>query len=128
LRPIAGRIGYAVDRVLIYAKGGVAFADQDYKLGRHQGSHEIATASSANTRTGWMVGGGAEWALWRNWSAKLEYNYMDFGTETLNVAANVCLSGQCSKKDVRVDIDEHMHVVKLGINYTLRHAGLVKAN
>ena len=38
-------------------------------------------------------------------------------TETINVATSVCLSGTCSKKDVRVDIDEHMHVVKLGINY-----------
>jgi outer membrane immunogenic protein len=66
---IAGRIGYAVDRVLIYAKGGVAFADQDYNWVVTKGSHEIATAKFSDTRTGWMVGGGAEWALWRNWSA-----------------------------------------------------------
>jgi outer membrane immunogenic protein len=114
---LSGRIGYAIDRVLIYAKGGVAFADQDYNWIVTKGSKDLATAKFSDTHTGWMVGGGAEWALWHNWSAKLEYNYMDFGTETINVAASVCLSGSCSKKDVRVDIDERMHVVKLGINY-----------
>ena len=102
---------------LIYAKGGVAFADQDYNWIVTKGSKDLATAKFSDTHTGWMVGGGAEWALWHNWSAKLEYNYMDFGTETINVAASVCLSGNCSKKDVRVDIEERMHVVKLGINY-----------
>jgi len=125
---LAGRIGYAVDRVLIYAKGGVAFADQDYSWIVTKGGKDLATAKFSDTRTGWMVGGGAEWALWHNWSAKLEYNYMDFGTETINVATSVCLNGQCSKKDVRVDIDEHMHVVKLGINYRFGMPGFVKAN
>jgi outer membrane immunogenic protein len=114
---IAGRLGYAIDRVLIYGKAGVAFADQDYNWIVIKGGKDLATAKFSDTRTGWMVGGGAEWALWHNWSAKLEYNYMDFGTETINVGANVCLNGQCTKKDVRVDIEEHMHVVKLGVNY-----------
>jgi outer membrane immunogenic protein len=125
---LSGRVGYAIDRVLIYAKGGVAFADQDYNWIVTKGSHELATAKFSDTRTGWIVGGGAEWALGHNWSAKLEYNYMDFGTETLNVGASVCLNGQCSKKDVRVDIEEHMHVVKLGINYRFGMPGFVRAN
>jgi outer membrane immunogenic protein len=125
---LAGRVGYAVDRVLIYAKAGVAFADQDYNWIVTKGSKDLATAKFSDTRTGWMVGGGAEWALWRNWSAKLEYNYMDFGTETINAATTVCLNGQCSKKDIRVDIDEHMHVVKLGINYRFGMPGFVRAN
>src|SRR5215813_2090979 len=125
---LSGRIGYVIDRVLIYAKGGVAFADQDYNWIVTKGSHDLATAKFSDTRTGWMVGAGAEWALWHNWSAKLEYNYMDFGTETINAATNVCLSGQCSRKDVRVDIDEHMHVVKLGINYRFGMPGFAKAN
>jgi outer membrane immunogenic protein len=125
---LAGRVGYAIDRVVIYAKGGVAFADQDYNWIVTKGSHELATAKFSDTRTGWIVGGGAEWALGHNWSAKLEYNYMDFGTETLNVATSVCLNGQCSKKDVRIDIDERMHVIKLGINYRFGMPGFVKAN
>jgi outer membrane immunogenic protein len=125
---LAGRIGYAVDRVLIYAKGGVAFADQDYNWIVTKGTKDIATAKFSDTRTGWMVGGGAEWALTHNWSAKLEYNFMEFGTETITAATSVCLYGQCSKKDVRVDIDEHMHVVKLGINYRFGVPGIVKAN
>jgi hypothetical protein len=61
-------------------------------------------------------------------SAKLQYNYLDFGTETINAATSVCLSGTCIKKDIRVDIDEHMHVVKLGINYRFGLPVFVKAN
>src|SRR6266571_3656812 len=41
---LAGRVGYAVDRVLIYAKGGVAFADQDYNWIVTKGTKDLATA------------------------------------------------------------------------------------
>jgi outer membrane immunogenic protein len=124
---IAGRIGYAFDRALIYAKGGVAFADQDYSWVVNKGDRELATAKFSETRTGWMVGGGLEWALWQNWSAKIEYNFMDFGSDTLNAVANVCHHGECSKTNVRVDIDEQMHVVKVGVNYRFGAPAIVRA-
>jgi hypothetical protein len=37
-----------------------------------------------HTRVGWTVGTGVEWAFWNDWSAKLEYDYMNFGTRTFN--------------------------------------------
>ncbi len=114
---VAARLGYTFDRFMIYAKGGVAFADQDYDWIVTKGDKELFTAQFGETRTGWMVGAGAEWALWRNWSAKLEYNYMDFGSKTLNAAANECHYGECKTSDLKVGIDEKMHVVKFGVNY-----------
>jgi opacity protein-like surface antigen len=40
---------------------------------------------ASETRTGWTVGGGIEWAFWSNWSAKAEYDYYDFGTRTITL-------------------------------------------
>jgi outer membrane immunogenic protein len=110
---IAGRIGYTFDRFMIYAKGGVAFADQDYNWVVTKGDHDFTSAKFGETRTGWMVGVGTEWVLTGSWTAKLEYNFMDFGDKTLNVVADV----YGRPKEFKINIDEQMHVVKFGINY-----------
>jgi outer membrane immunogenic protein len=70
-----GRIGYAMDRVLFYGTGGLAYGDvQLCRLG----------ACDDGTNLGWTVGGGVEFAIWRNLSAKLEYKYVDIGRDTLH--------------------------------------------
>jgi outer membrane immunogenic protein len=47
--------------------------------------------------------------VWQNWSAKLEYNYMDFGKRSFAFPAVEFNS---------IFIDQQMHVVKLGISYS----------
>jgi outer membrane immunogenic protein len=71
------RAGYAVGRWLIYATGGVAFADDK----------EIWTVSSSSysqtkTLTGWTAGGGVEYAITNNWIGRIEARYTDFGKAT----------------------------------------------
>src|SRR5262249_12044975 len=81
LATIAGRIGAAVDRALFYVKGGGVWIREKYDLagnGVFPTVGPIATALS-DTRWGWMAGVGVEYALPGNWSAKVEYNYLDFG-------------------------------------------------
>ncbi len=72
---IRGRVGYAWDRALIYATGGVAFGDfqNSYTLGA------FGTSTLSTTRVGWTVGGGVEYAIDNNWSVRAEYRYTDFG-------------------------------------------------
>lgn len=69
---LRGRIGYAWDRVLLYATGGLALADV-----------EDAYNSPGDTfwgvHAGWTVGGGGEYAIDNNWSVRIEYRYSDFG-------------------------------------------------
>ena len=48
--PFAGRLGFALDRVLFYGKGGAAFANDKYEL------NSIAAYRANETRWGWMVG------------------------------------------------------------------------
>ena len=76
---IRGRLGVAWDRVLIYATGGVAFGGFNTTLSVSEPPF-FASASRSNTRVGWTVGGGIEYAITNNWSIGAEYRFTDFGT------------------------------------------------
>ena len=71
---IRGRVGYAWDRVLLYATGGVAFGGFNGSI-----STPIGYDSGSTTRVGWTVGGGLEYAVTNNWSIRAEYRYTQFG-------------------------------------------------
>ena len=111
LGTVAGRIGYAFNNVLLYAKGGFAFANEDY-LQSVTGTGVVIALSEDETRTGWMVGAGVEYGFTPNWSFKVEYNYMDFGADV----SNLVIPGT-GVIFTAADIDQQMHVVKAGINY-----------
>ncbi len=75
-----GRIGIAVDRALFFATGGVAIADfsNSYAGPVFAGGFQGAS----NTRIGYVVGGGIEYAITTNFSLRAEYRYEDFGKFT----------------------------------------------
>jgi outer membrane immunogenic protein len=68
---VRGRLGYAWDRALLYATGGVAFADFH--------DTDIFGDSVWTGRVGWTAGGGIDYAIDNNWSLSLEYRYTDYG-------------------------------------------------
>ena len=114
LATLTGRLGYAWDRWLVYGKGGVAWAHDKYRLvGLGDNVFGPFALSATETRTGWTAGGGVEYAFLNNWSAKLEYNYMDFGSHRLRLAGLFVSSPVFAT----TDIDQKIHVVKFGINY-----------
>ena len=100
---LTGRLGLAFDRWLVYGKGGVAWAHDKYSTNLYTFP---ATVELTDTRVGWTVGAGVEYAFAPNWSAKLEYNYMDFGTRAVSFTPLTS-----------TDIDQQIHAVKFGINY-----------
>ena len=83
---VRGRVGLSFDRALIYATGGVAFADLTNAFndtaGFFTGTPGL-TNSSSTTRVGWTVGGGLEYAVTYNWSVRAEYRYSDWGHAAL---------------------------------------------
>jgi outer membrane immunogenic protein len=111
LATVAGRIGSTHDRLMLYVKGGAAWADSDYFFDFAPiGPVNILNAS--DTRFGYMLGAGVEYAFYGNWSAKLEYNFLDFGTDTIGFGnEHFCC--------IDVDITQKIHLVKFGINYRL---------
>jgi len=82
---VRGRLGFAADRALFYATGGVAFGD----LGNtYTNTLNGLTDSLNHTRVGYTVGGGIEYAITNNWSLRAEYRYTDFGSFTDNLAGS----------------------------------------
>jgi len=104
-----GRIGYAADGWLAYATGGYAFGRVALK-GTATGGGVSASLTQNATPSGWTIGGGAEVALGPNWSARLEYLYVDLGT----VNNTIVVTGAPSLIDsARIQ----MNVVRAGVNY-----------
>jgi outer membrane immunogenic protein len=67
------RVGYAVDRSLIYIKGGGAWVNT------HSFDNDSSVFDNTRTAAGWTIGGGWEYAFAPNWSMKIEYDHMDLG-------------------------------------------------
>jgi outer membrane immunogenic protein len=109
LATATGRVGYAFDRILIYAKGGAAWAGDEYGLnGSFVGTPFSYTGSE--TRFGYTIGAGIEWAFLQNWSAKVEYAYYDFGTKSLNLFDSTGTPDPSR-------ISQRIQTVMVGINY-----------
>jgi outer membrane immunogenic protein len=109
---LTGRAGMAFDRWLVYGKGGVAWARDRYSTN----FYTVPGAEVKDTRTGWTVGAGVEYAFAPQWSAKLEYNYMNFGTERVSFAPGTF-----------TDIEQNLHAVKFGVNYKFGAPGAIIA-
>jgi outer membrane immunogenic protein len=103
---VTGRLGFAWDRTLLYAKAGAAFSEGSYRASVPL----VVDFQGKDTRAGWTVGAGAEYALWDNFSVKAEYNYIDLGTRTVTLTPPAGASILADAK-----ITEHM--IKLGANY-----------
>jgi outer membrane immunogenic protein len=69
-----GRIGYAWDRALLYATGGFAFGGGG---GNNNFCGGFSCGGGDDTRTGWTVGGGLEYAFTNNWTVKIEGLYVN---------------------------------------------------
>jgi len=75
------RAGVAIrPQVLMFATFGGAWANADLPIGGPGGGPGSADLF------GWSVGGGAEVALSPNWSARFDYQFTDFNSETVNYA------------------------------------------
>jgi outer membrane immunogenic protein len=116
---MAGRLGYVWDRALIYFKGGFAWAQETHQqsLTLAGNTNPIIISGLDTFHTGWVAGVGVEVALWDNFTAKVEYNYFDLGTESLNfVNTSLGTTNRGALFD-NFDIDQRFHLIKFGVNY-----------
>jgi outer membrane immunogenic protein len=112
-----GRIGWTVTpNVLGYATGGLAVTQ--LKAANSFSDDQGATGGGSNsaTKTGWVVGGGVEWAFDKNWSAKAEYLYVDFGSVSVNSIITSPISGGYSQA-ISTSADLTANIARVGINY-----------
>jgi outer membrane immunogenic protein len=91
LATMRGRVGYSFDRFMPYVTGGLAIGNinaNDYWFSKSQ------------TNAGWTVGAGVEFAFAPQWTAKVEYLYVDLGSVDL----------------VGVNTDFYTNIVRGGVN------------
>ncbi len=109
---VRGRLGYAVGNTLIYATGGLAYANINTKVNLAIPYYSATNVLSSNqTETGWVAGGGIEYLFAPSWSLKVEYQYIDLGNQTIS---NVDNNGYVTD---RMPFDNAFHTVRAGINY-----------
>jgi outer membrane immunogenic protein len=102
---VRGRIGFAQGNALFYGTGGWAY-------GRTKVGFANCTAPGTcgtNDVNGWTAGGGIEYALNRNWSAKIEYLRVNFGNFVYS-NSGICAGFSCTS-------DAKFNVVRAGLNY-----------
>jgi outer membrane immunogenic protein len=107
-------VGIAHNNWLLYGKAGVAVENVKYTDNWTVGGIGLFGGTGSNTRTGWTVGTGIEWAFYQNWSVKAEYDYMDFGTK--NVPLSGTLAGVVGFAPGIQD-NNHINQFKAGLNY-----------
>jgi outer membrane immunogenic protein len=124
LATLRGRIGFASDRWLLYATGGLAVGEArfGFTFTENQGANVALTVSDSVVKAGWTLGAGVEAALGNNWSVKAEYLYIDLGSHTIS-AANPTGFGPLV---VNQSFNIRDNIVRAGINYRF-NAGPVYA-
>jgi outer membrane immunogenic protein len=106
LGSITGRVGYTWGPGLLYVKGGYAYSDNNENV--TLGGVPVAFATSGDHRNGYTVGAGVEYMFAPNWSAKVEYQYYNFGNANFTAPAALVPTGTFTTDD---------HVIKAGVNY-----------
>jgi outer membrane immunogenic protein len=106
---VRARLGFASDSWLVYATGGYAYSRINTDA-TATGPGYSAAFSQSEFRNGWTIGGGIEVALSRNWSARVEYLYLDFGNK--NIPWN--LPGLPTIDDNAKVVS---NIVRAGVNY-----------
>jgi outer membrane immunogenic protein len=102
-------LGYAFDRILLFATGGGAY-------GNIQASDSAFTGSQSSNKFGWTAGAGVEVALAPNWTAKLEYLYVNLGNGSCT-STTVCGTSSTSVATVNDTVKLQENLVRAGINY-----------
>jgi outer membrane immunogenic protein len=135
-----GRLGYAFDHFMLYGTGGAAWAHDQYDIqnlffwgsglsGSTCGTSGFVTFLPCNpqgseTRQGWTVGFGFEWAFVSNWSMLFEFDHYDFGTRTVTLTASNGLgSGGLVPLSGPVEVKQRIDALKFGINYRFGWGG-----
>jgi opacity protein-like surface antigen len=108
---VTGRVGFAWDQSLIYARAGGAWANTSYNLLGNTGVLSLGSGSTSLTRAGWVAGAGLEYALTKKWTTFVEYDHLGFDTATVKWPTVAMINAQ------NISIGQSVDLFKLGVNY-----------
>jgi outer membrane immunogenic protein len=101
LGTIRGRVGYAFNRILVYGTAGGAFGDVKATV--------TGVGSNDNTEFGWTAGGGIEGAISENWTARVEYLFVDLGNGSCSTA--------CGSSTSPAAVKFETSLIRAGLNF-----------
>jgi outer membrane immunogenic protein len=121
---VTGRVGWAWNQNLIYAKGG--WANSDVKLNFLAGVPPVTTGTTSGRENGWTVGAGWEYGFAPSWSVALEYDFahLNIGDRRYSIIPTaVCVNPACGTTAAGSDIQ----MVTARLNYHFNWGGPVVA-
>jgi outer membrane immunogenic protein len=112
---VRGRFGVtATPDLLLYATGGLAYGEVKTSTDAGGSPFPDFPVGFSKTKTGWTAGAGAEWMFARNWSAKVEYLFLDLGKDS---ALGVSPLPLFSLLSVGYHWRTQENIVRAGVNY-----------
>lgn len=134
---VRGRVGYIINNVLLYGTGGWAWSHShtDRTItcvvaggGVCPGGPSpspltgMVSSASGNNNSGWTAGAGVEWQFAPHWTAKVEYQHLEFD----NVGRDYSYPGFPAASR-HIVTDGHIDTVRVGVNYLFNLGGPVVA-
>ena len=120
LGTVRARLGFAVSpSFLLYATGGLAYGNTKLSYGVFDPGF-AAYNTVSQTKVGYTVGGGVEYALSQNWSLKGEYLYYDLGRQSATILAT---NGAGAFTTSTASQRNAGHIVRAGVNYRFNFGG-----
>lgn len=120
LATVRPRIGYAVDRMMVYATGGVAFGNvslfDTYVAHSPNGAgNDSGATAGSQTKTGWAAGAGFDFAVVPNVILSVEYLHVDLGT--MNASGLVTTQFNPLTATFNFSANLHSDIVRAGAAY-----------
>jgi high affinity Mn2+ porin len=104
---VRSRVGYAFGRWMPYVIGGFAWGHTRVFINDPPNTSTIAS-SAGHYHAGWTAGLGVEFAVSGNWSAKLEYDYVELSHQLYDLSAFGLPN---------TNVDPRINLLKFGLNY-----------
>jgi outer membrane autotransporter protein len=112
---LSARFGFAIDRAFLYGKLGLAYGAFQYAFTDANDNHDFNVGT---TQVGGIFGAGAEYGITQNWSARIEYDWVNYGTNTVTTHLTIpgnFLSGTITPYSFSVK--ETTSIIKAGVNF-----------
>jgi len=124
---ITARVGVLpMSDLLVYVKGGATWANMNYTFGNSIAVGPFSAfvnSNVTNTQVGGLLGMGTEYMFLPHWTAKIEYNFADYGKHDENFPVNsgIAIAGVGAVNfptiNAPIQTNLYVHTMKAGINY-----------
>jgi outer membrane immunogenic protein len=110
---LAGRVGFAANNWLFYAKGGGGWVGVNNFTVTNVTTSNSISFSNSNSNSGWLAGAGIEWAFAPNWTARVEYDFLGLNNQNFTVPAGPVFPNG----DVISINNRDVQTLTVGLNY-----------